>query len=44
VKRVLFIGEAVTLAHVARCVTLSRALDSGGYTCTSPGIRGTTAS
>jgi UDP:flavonoid glycosyltransferase YjiC (YdhE family) len=31
VKRVLFAGEAVTLAHVARCVTLARALDPDAY-------------
>jgi UDP:flavonoid glycosyltransferase YjiC (YdhE family) len=31
VKRVLFIAEAVTLAHVARCVTLARALDPAAY-------------
>jgi UDP:flavonoid glycosyltransferase YjiC (YdhE family) len=31
VTRILFIGEAVTLAHIARCVALSRALDPAGY-------------
>lgn len=30
-KRVLFVGEAVTLAHVARPVTLARALDRERY-------------
>jgi UDP:flavonoid glycosyltransferase YjiC (YdhE family) len=30
-RRVLFVAEAVTLAHVARCVTLARALDPDRY-------------
>jgi UDP:flavonoid glycosyltransferase YjiC (YdhE family) len=30
-RRVLFVAEAVTLAHVARCVTLARALDPDVY-------------
>src|SRR6185436_7811248 len=30
-KRVLFVGEAVTLAHVGRPVTLARALDRAVY-------------
>jgi UDP:flavonoid glycosyltransferase YjiC (YdhE family) len=30
-RRVLFIGEAVTLAHVVRCVALSRALNPDAY-------------
>jgi UDP:flavonoid glycosyltransferase YjiC (YdhE family) len=29
--RVLFVGEAVTLAHIARCVTLARALDPAAF-------------
>jgi UDP:flavonoid glycosyltransferase YjiC (YdhE family) len=30
-SRVLFVGEAVTLAHVARCVALARALDTDRF-------------
>lgn len=30
-KRVLFVAEAVTLAHVTRCLALSRALEPGAY-------------
>jgi UDP:flavonoid glycosyltransferase YjiC (YdhE family) len=30
-RRVLFVAEAVTLAHVARCVTLARTLDPRAY-------------
>ena len=30
-KRVLFVGEAVTLAHVARPMVLARALDPARY-------------
>jgi UDP:flavonoid glycosyltransferase YjiC (YdhE family) len=34
VKRALFIGEAVTLSHVARPVTLAQALHAAGYEVT----------
>jgi len=33
-RSILFIGEAVTLAHVARPVTLARGLDAGDYAVT----------